>query len=279
MRAPLLCGLLACALLAGAPACSDDADTSTTGSNTGGGGTTGGGGDAGTGGSGGGGSAGTCSEPAEVPCSDQVIQQLDLQPIPAPGLITSQADGAGWMSQVDATAGGFGADPPHAYVYGRFTDSGLEKVEISDEQALESMDWDIAFRRFIVRVNSGNSGPSCVVATPIPGSPAYDDVTAMPENLPMYRKDEYFTAGCTMIDDGSGLGSPATALSTYWEYPGCVSMTDNVFIVQTQSGQRLKLTVTDYYTPEVQEQCDTTGSVPMSGSGAGSFRIRWAFLP
>lgn len=284
MRAFLLCGLLACTLLAGASACSSDDTQSpsggeTTGTTTGsGGGNTGsGGGDTGSGGSGGGSAGPKCSE--EVPCSDQVIQQLDLQPTVAPGLIANQPDGSGWMTQVDGTAGGFGAQPPHAYVYGRFTDTGLEKVNISDEDALDSKDWDIAFRRFIVRLNSGNSGPACVVAAPIPGAPAYDDVAAVPDNLPQYRADEYFTEGCTLIDDGSGLGSPATALASYWEYPGCVAMTNNVFIVQTNEGKRLKLTVTDYYTPDIQDQCDTTGSVPMSGSGAANFRLRWAFLP
>jgi len=268
MRALKTLLVLACALLAGATACSSEDPDGT------------GGGSSGTGGSAGGDVGPACTDAAEVPCSDQVIQQLDLQPVPAPGLITNEADGDGWASQIDATAGGFGADPPHSFVYGRFTDAGLEKVEIGDEAALESMGWDIAFRRYLVRINSGNSGPSCVTGTPIPGAVAYDDVTAVPENLPEMRKDEYFTPTCNvMIEDGNGLGSPATALWPYWGYETCVRMTDAVFIVQTQSGRRLKLTVTDYYTPEVQEQCDTTDMIPMSGSGAANFRVRWAFLP
>jgi hypothetical protein len=141
------------------------------------------------------------------------------------------------------------------------------------------MDWDIAFRRYVVRINSGHSGPSCVTAARVPGTPVYDDITAVPDGL-MPRTDEYFTDTCELIPDGSGLeNSPATALSSYWTYPGCVQMTGNVFVVTTQQGRQLKLMVTHYYNPESQDQCDTQGSVPMMGSDAANFRVRWALLP
>ena len=42
----------------------------------------------------------------------------------------------------------------------RFTPNGLEKVEIDDETALESMDWDMSLRRFILRLNGGATGAS-----------------------------------------------------------------------------------------------------------------------
>lgn len=268
--------VLAGALLVGTGACSDDPEPGNTGGSAGSGNT--GGGDTGSGGFNPGGP--TCTEPTEVTCSDQVILQLNLQDDVTPGLVENAAEGAGWLSTIDATAGGAFAADPTSYTYGRFTDQGLVKVEISDEASLESMDWDIAFRRYVIRINSGNSGPSCVRATPIPGDPAYDDVTAVPETLPQFRDDAYFTEGCELINDGSGLeSSPATALAGYYEYPGCVAMSDKVFIVQTAEGRLLKLTVSDYYFPDIQEQCDTTDSVPMANTGSANFRVRWAFLP
>ncbi len=51
-----------------------------------------------------------------------------------------------------------------------------------------------------------------------------------------------------------------------------------VFVVALASGKHVKLVIDDYYKPDVQEQCNTTGSVPMSGSGSANFVMRWAFL-
>jgi hypothetical protein len=265
-------------VLAGSAGCSGGNDTSAgggAGTSTSTGGAGGGAGGTGTGG--GAGSAALCTMPVTVACSDQVILDMNLQKPPAAGAITSTADGAGWTSTIDATAGGAFASVPDSYTYGKFAANGLTKVAIGDEDALTSMDWDIAFRRYVVRINSGDSGPSCVQAAPVPGK-KYEEVTAVPDQ-PSYHPDDYFTDSCDFIPDGSGLmNSPATALSGYWSYPGCVKMTDHVFVVELASGKHVKLIVDDYYTPAVQDQCNTQGSVPMSNSGSANFIVRWSFL-
>jgi hypothetical protein len=255
-------------------ACGDD-DTNATGG-SGGSGT--GGGVEGGGGGGTGGAEAVCTEPTLVPCEDQVLLQMNLQDDEAPGAISSVADGAGFRSTIDATAGGAFAADPDSYVYAKFTATGLEKVALSDEASLTSMDWDIAFRRYVVRINSGHSGPTCVTAARVPGTPEYDDLSVDPSSL-TFRADEYFTESCEVIADGTGLeGSPATALSSYWTYPGCVQMTGNVFVVQLADGQLVKLTVELYYNETAQQQCQDEGMVPMSGSDAANFQVRWAFL-
>jgi len=280
MRSFLVLSLLG-SLLALFPACSSDPVNTGAGASDASGGAGGTGGTGGTGGAGGGGgSMAGCTEPAEVPCEDQVLQQMNLQNDIAPGLLTSEPDGAGFRASIDATAGGAFVSDPDSYVYGKFTDSGLQKVEISDEDSITSMDWDIAFRRYVVRINSGNSGPSCVAATRVPGADVtYEGVNAAPENVP-FRTDDYFSESCEVIPDGSGLpGSPATALSAYWSYTNCVKMTGNVFVLRLADGRHVKLVVDSYYEPTAQEQCNTMDSVPMMGAGAANFRIRWAFLP
>ncbi|MGK4000392.1 HmuY family protein [Sorangium sp. So ce1024] len=219
-----------------------------------------------------------CAEPTLVPCEDDVFQQMNLQDTVAPGEIRNEPDGAGFRSFIDATAGGAFASEPEAYVYARFTDGGLEKVELSDEDALGSMDWDIAFRRYIVRINSGHSGPSCVTAARLAGTPDYDALTESPAD-PRLRRDEYFTESCDLIPDGSGLGAPATALSSYWTYPGCVKMTGLVYVLALADGRKLKLTVTHFYNDEAQAQCQEAGMVPMGDNGSANFQVRWAFLP
>ncbi len=218
-----------------------------------------------------------CTEPAQVACEDEVIQGMNLQATVASGEVRSEPDGAGFRSFIDATAGGAFATSPDAYVYARFTDSGLEKVAISDEESLGSMDWDIAFRRYVIRINSGNSGPSCVSAARLPGAPDYDALASAPDDLRL-RKDEYFTESCELIADGSGLDSPATALSGYWDYSSCLAMSGVVYVIALADGRQLKLTVTHYYSEEDQAECNETGMVSATGSAA-NFQIRWAFLP
>lgn len=243
------------------------------GTGMGGGGATGGG--AAGGGTGGG--AFSCTR-TPVECSDQAIQNLDLKMNVAAGTITTMADGMGsFRSTIDATGGGF--PPTDSYVYARFTDTSLEKLPISDLTALDSMDWDIAFRRFVIRINSGDSGPSCVAAQVEPMGTAYDSITMVPAGY-LPEGDDFLTrpAACTFIDDGSGLGtSPRTYLSSFYQYTGCVAMTGRVYVLRTQYGRHVKLTVTTYYsTVSAQTTCDTTAS--SGGAPGGTIRVRWQFL-
>jgi hypothetical protein len=239
---------------------------------TGGGSGTGGG--MGTGG--GGGSAFTCTR-TPVECSDQAIQGLDLKMTVAAGTITTVADGAGFKSTVDATGGGF--PPTDSYVYARFTATGLEKLPISDMTGLDSMDWDIAFRRYVIRLNGGDSGPSCVAGQALPGGTAYDTTSAIPANY-VPGSDDFLTPApaCGFVDDGSGLGtSPRTYLSGFYTYSGCVAMSGLVYVITTQLGRHVKLTVTTYYATEAaQTTCNSTAS--SGGALGGTIRARWQYL-
>lgn len=216
----------------------------------------------------------TCM-PMDPTCQDESISQLDYFDTVNPAPITEEGMMPGeFHTLVDARGGGM--MPTQSFVYARFTDAGLEKVEISDEDALLSTGWDIAFRRFIIRLNSGVSGPSCVQAARTAPGTTFDGLTSVPSGL-TFRTEQYFTPSCDLVPDGSGLGSPATALSSFWTYPGCVQMTGNVYVVRLASGRHVALQVTGYYPPENQERCQTTNMVPMP-SGGGQVRIRWRFL-
>jgi hypothetical protein len=215
--------------------------------------------------------------PAEVACVDAQIGTLMLGDTASGGAIANEAVGEGvFLSQVDATAGGFGGSG--SYTYARFTAEGLKAVELGDEQALESTDWDIAFRRYIIRLNSGVSGPSCVQGARTAASTEFATLDALPASL-SFRAEQYFTGDtCELVPDTSGIGAPQTVLSSFWTYPGCVQMTGNVYVVRLASGQHVKLQVESYYSPDLQAMCDASGSVPMSNNGAGNYRVRWAAL-
>lgn len=227
-----------------------------------------------------------------VACQEASFTELALKQQPAPdGKITDESEAneapeGVFVTHIDATGGG--VTPSQSYVYARFTEAGLEQVDISDDDALASTDWDIAFRRFVIRLNSGYSGPSCVTSVraargddeaPI----GFDGVTEAPADG--YESESYFvedplSGECEFLADLSGLpSSPGTLLSSYWLYSeaGCVSMTSDVFALALRDGRHVKLEVLSYYSPENQEACDTGGS-PGSPSGSGNIRIKWAYL-
>lgn len=212
----------------------------------------------------------------EVDCIDQSISQLMLFEAPASGKITNSPGPDSFETTVDATAGGM--KPTESFVYARFTDDGLEKVQVGDEDAFASLAWDIAFRRYVIRLNSGISGPGSITGARTLPATTFDtlEVPPEPESVP-YRTEAYFTSSCDYVNDGSGIGSPGTALASFWKYQGCVQMTGNVFVLALHDQRHVKLEVLSYYTPAQQQRCDMTGMVP-TPSGAGNLRIQWAFL-
>ncbi len=215
----------------------------------------------------------TCGAP--VMCIDQSISMLDLFDTASPSAITEEGTTAGeFTTLVDATGGGF--MPSQSFVYAKFTEAGLTKVAIDDEAAFESSDWDIAFRRYVVRLNSGVSGPSCVQGARTAPGTTFDALASVPTTL-TYHVEEYFTSTCEFVPDGSGIGAPGSVLSSFWTYPGCVAMSGYVYVVALADGRHVKLQVLSYYSPAAQASCDTSATVPMP-SGAGSIRVRWAFL-
>lgn len=266
--------LIAGALLSLA-ACGEMPPTPDSGTTGGGSGSTGGGSATGGGEATGGGNGGTCAA-TPVTCSDQATQELGYKSNLATGAITEEGTTAGeFTTFIDASAGGL--TPTMSFTYAKFGANGLERVDISDTQAETDTTWDIAFRRYYLRLNSGVSGPSCVQAARTPDGTLFEDVTSVDESL-TFSPERYFTESCVKVDDGSGLGGPAFVLSSFWTYPGCVKMTGNVFVVKLADGRHVKLEVKTYYTQANQDSCQATNTFS-TPSGAGSIRIRWAFLP
>lgn len=207
-------------------------------------------------------------------CGDQAAQELDFHATVSTGAIIEEGTGGEFKTYVDARAGGLA--PTMAFTYARFTATGLERVDLSDEQAASDTTWDIAFRRYLIRLNSGVSGPSCVAGARTSPGTTFEQVTAVEPSL-SFNVEQYFTGTCELVEDGSGLSSPATVLSSFWSYSSCLKMTGNVFVVRLADGRHVKLQVLSYYEPTAQQTCNDTGSVPQP-SGAAQLRVRWAFL-
>jgi hypothetical protein len=215
-----------------------------------------------------------CTEATELSCVDDMIQILSLHDDRiSTGAVSNVVDGDAFVTSIDATAGGFGQSQNFPWVYIRFTENGAERVDIDDETALEDMTWHLAAKRFILRLNGGSSGPSCVGASPFLEK-TFEDLATVPAGT-RFVQDDYFTQDCTIVNDSSGLpDSPQVALGAWWEYPGCVATTGVPFLVQLDDGKVLRLRVDSYYLTG-QETCNTSAT---PGSGGGSLTLRWGFV-
>lgn len=220
-----------------------------------------------------------CTEETPPQCVDEMILDLSLHDdLVSDDEVSTDEDGDDFVTTVDATAGGFGNETEHPWVYVKFDADGASRVDIDDETALESMDWDLAARRFILRLNGGDSGPSCVAAASFLES-TYDDLTEVPDGVE-FNVDDYYTSDCTIVNDSSGLpGSPQVALAPWWEYPGCVATTDVPQVIRLADGRTLKIRVDSYYEDsDDQETCNDTGEAA-DNAVSGVYTLRWKFLP
>lgn len=206
-------------------------------------------------------------------CDEQMILDLGLVGgTVSEGSVASTMDGAGWVSTVDATAGGIMNAPTNPWIYLRFGPEGLEQVDVDDLQALESTEWHIAAKRFGIRLNGGVSGPASVSAAALEGM-AYDDVGELPAGVELIE-ESFYTDDCALIDDGTGQGAPSYVLTPWWAYTGCVATSGVPFVIQLDDGSLLKLVVDAYY-ESGQEGCNAGG---MMGMGSAHYTWRWAFL-
>ncbi|MEM6532153.1 MAG: HmuY family protein [Myxococcota bacterium] len=220
-----------------------------------------------------------CTEPVAVPCEDEAFGALSLNEIEASSaMVSTNQVGGIFRSTVDATAGGFGAQPQGAYVYVRFRDSGLERLNLTDTEALSSMDWDMAFQRFRIRLNSGTSGPSCVAAARLPDDANFTSLDSAPENAE-FRQENFFSSSCTVIADGANgpFGGPQFVMGGYYTYTTCLTMNGSVYIIQLANGRQVKFTVDSYYERSAQDACNSDSDT-FAPTGSGTFAVNWAFL-
>lgn len=214
-----------------------------------------------------------CPEPTDPPCVDAMILDLSLHDDRvSDGAVTTTQDGDDFVTVVDATAGGFGQDANNPWVYVRFAADGASRVDLDDETALESLEWHLALRRFHIRLNSGDGGPSCVLADPQAGS-SYADISEVPESVD-FQEEDIYDGACELQMDAYGM-SPAWTVYGWWESAGqCVQTTGLPFLVRLDDGRVLKMVVEAYYASG-QEDCNASGT---PGESSGTITLRWRQL-
>ncbi len=130
------------------------------------------------------------------------------------------------------------------WVYFSFAED--KEVEIADFQT--SIDWDIAFHRFDVRVNCGTAGPGQGGSISM-GQVKFEDVTEAPTegyslndsisivNKPGGWMDQVMVPGDTIVANWMHFSGP----------PPTYNISNDIYVVKTADGKYAKIWLKDYY--------------------------------
>jgi hypothetical protein len=164
------------------------------------------------------------------------------------------------VAQIDATAGGSMSYGDNPFIYVDLI--GGQKVAITDVQAQQSEDWDIAFKRWQIKINGGDSGPAGV-GVALVADKNLADVTSAPAGP--YAQDNYFDAGCMTQQDA--IGGLSTQLSDWYDYDtatNALTPKKEVIVLNRRDQQgHIKLQITGYY----------------KGMAGGNYTLSWSLLP
>ncbi len=203
-----------------------------------------------------------CTPDEVIPRCELPYDQRDIDLV-SPGAVTVTplpADPSTFNAQVDATAGGSTMFGKNSFVYLDLING--KKVDLTDVQAVASGDWDIAFKRWQIKLNGGTSGPGKVGAERLAGK-TLAEVTTAPAGS--YPSDGYFDDMCgVLLDDIGGL---KTLLSDWYDYEsGTMRLAPRkeVIVLTRRDGKgHIKLQLTSYY----------------KGTVSANYELAWSLLP
>ncbi len=199
----------------------------------------------------------SCNAAAALPANYRDIAMVST------GTVVTTVAGGVTSATIDATAGGLAnaADNPFIYID---LSSGT-KVAIHDAQARIQSSWDIAFKRAVIRVNGGDSGPGNVRVAIVPGAALAAVTTAPAENI--FNVDDWTDDLCALLSTPSG--EPLTALADWYDYDSATNRLTpraEVYVVRARSGTLYKLRILTYY------------GDPASSMRGALYKVEWAPL-
>jgi hypothetical protein len=169
---------------------------------------------------------------------------------PVDTVSTGAVAATGNAATVDATAGGSPNAADNPYVYLKFTADSITKLEITDVDSYKDASWDVAIKRYVLRVNGGDSGPGGVeVATVVAENLA--DVTAAPPDGE-FTTDDWATDDCAL--NAGPLGEPATALSDWYGYDEATNRLTpqgEIYVLRRADGSVIKLDIKTFYHDDI----------------------------
>jgi hypothetical protein len=169
------------------------------------------------------------------------------------------ADGA--LTLIDATAGGGANAADNPYLYLAFTGDAVEKVDVTDLDSYGDPRWDLALKRFVLRVNGGDSGPGGVEVAAVEAE-AFADVTAVPAGA-VFTTDDWVTDDCQL--NAGMTGEPLTAMGDWYDYDVATNRLaprSLVYVLRRPDGSAIKLSIASFYHDDI----------------SGFYEIEWASL-
>lgn len=146
---------------------------------------------------------------------------------------------------VDASAGGANMASRNPRVYVHLGE--MRRVDVTDVQAFESTEWDLALKRTVIYTNGGDGGPGQGGTAILQKD--FDQVTAADADAAEIVKESFFDEECNEKKDQFDLYL-GTTFSDWYDY----SPQNNVptpkpgrtYIVVGGGGQRYKLAITSF---------------------------------
>lgn len=178
-------------------------------------------------------------------CSAARAQQLGAIETISTGAVQLLSEQGGIKTlYIDATAGGQNGVTTHPWLFVAL--SSASKVSVNDVSSLQSLAWDLAFKRALVYSNGGEGGPGV-------GASAFIDkdfasVTSADAATAEFASERFFDDDCNPIVDVTGATS--TSLSAWYNYDEAthvLSPVSGTWLVRGATGKLYKLRFKDYY--------------------------------
>jgi len=198
----------------------------------------------------------------EIECFEELLDAWPLNEGVNEGEVAVTAAGSEFTGTIDASAGGTMSAPSSSFVYVDL-DTG-NRVDVDDFAAYENTEWDLAFKRVVIKTNSANSGPGHVEVARLADT-AFAEASLT--GATMWASDQTMDDAC--IPDFDPVGNPITAFnllnldnptgSESWYAYGQmgVSPQADVYLVKNADASKT-------YKFEIQ------------GWASGEFAVRWA---
>jgi hypothetical protein len=193
--------------------------------------------------------AGVIEPDASVGCNPAAILPVGWQPVASvsSGTVTNQPDAERedtFTTIVDASAGGGAGQAEQPFVYLDLeAQEGAAAVGIDDVASFESVDWDIALKRYVIRSNSGDSGPADKEVATVEAEELREE-NGVPTNL--FGDDDWTGPDCDFRADGPG--GPRTRFSNWYTVEGGAFLPRPVLhLVRLGGGRYAEIDVVTYY--------------------------------
>ncbi|MGM0556270.1 MAG: HmuY family protein [Myxococcota bacterium] len=169
-------------------------------------------------------------------CGNAPVQDWPLNDAVSDGSVNATtADGVTTL-EIDASAGGSSASADNPFVYVDLSTG--EKVEVTDLEAYSNTEWDLAFKRVVIRTNSGDSGPGDIEVAKLTET-AFADVDGVPGDPGSWEFDESYDEDCNPLTDPIGTLvtafnhlNPLKNTQSWYEYPDISPSQGEVYLIE-----------------------------------------------